>query len=849
MSNNTFRHLRANTVKDLLAPRNYIRNAYASENTATWNVYSNTPQATPVTGTGSSGGSTVIAQVTTANATANSTNDNQWIGQSFTTGLATTILSCTVNMDYVTAGGSPTGSMFVGIYDNTGLGGGPGTLLGTSNATDASTLPNTTPSDIVFTFTSGPALSAATQYFIVVQPTGVTFNGSTVEFHRDSTNPYAGGNATISLDGGSTYTAVPGSDLRFSVTGTGGINVTIARNTTTPLRMEADFLFTKPSGGWQGQGVSSDFTIDLADTGKRLAVQFDYLASANFVTGTTSDIQVFLFDVTNSVLIYPDSPDLLTKSGTYQMGFQTTTSTSYRLIFHIATANTLAYTFEFVNVSVGQSPLLVTSNPNHNYYTGYNAGTTYTVAGAGFHDFTPAGTTTVTQVLNNGIGSVTTAASNLPGITFTPINPNASYRITAELSGFNDINLGATGLRLWDGTNVINDGTYTQNADPVNTAGGVVGFSFNVEGLYSPNINSPVTITLQGQTSAGSFNIIGNDGPGVINWTIEQLTGYDAVASTTNSNLSIAAILANGTNVTSTPTALGQYRTYIQNASAGTGTDNAPASPPTAADGMHIYTANMYTSAGTSGQTNRWEIFIGLGKTFQIETFATTGRSGGGVDIENSAVTYNSTFPTIQYGLFQTYNELNGVLTIDAIIPFPTVVSGAVGKTIPSNGGIFTGVSDLYFDVIVANNQFQIQVNGGDTVGDVQTSLLTEPQFQAFKGPNWILMDGRSVAGSLYNLVTGNSSIPDMRARFQRMKDNGAGLDQYGDLPLGSTEADTFTDHTHNYAVAGVPGGGGEASGGFHGGPNQLTTAGSNNGAGGETQPKAIVVNMFIKIN
>ena len=74
----------------------------------------------------------------------------------------------------------------------------------------------------------------------------------------------------------------------------------------------------------------------------------------------TQTLKVFVYDVTNSVLI-PVSPQVITANGTnnfYFKGvFQTASnSTSYRLIFHVATANANAtgWTFKVgVNVFVG----------------------------------------------------------------------------------------------------------------------------------------------------------------------------------------------------------------------------------------------------------------------------------------------------------------------------------------------------------------------------------------------------------------------------------------------------------------------------------------------------------------
>lgn len=143
------------------------------------------------------------------------------------------------------------------------------------------------------------------------------------------------------------------------VDGTGGSpTVTITRTTTTPLRGTGSFLLTKDAANRQGQGVSYAFTIASADKAKVLNVSFEYeVPSGTFVAGDSSDLRIWVYDVTNSTLISV-SPYTIQGNGTLSNKFagifQTASnSTSYRLIIHCATTSASAYTFEFDNVIVG----------------------------------------------------------------------------------------------------------------------------------------------------------------------------------------------------------------------------------------------------------------------------------------------------------------------------------------------------------------------------------------------------------------------------------------------------------------------------------------------------------------
>lgn len=82
-------------------------------------------------------------------------------------------------------------------------------------------------------------------------------------------------------------------------------------------------------------------------------------------------------------------------------------------------------------------------------------------------------------------------------------------------------------------------------------------------------------------------------------------------------------------------------------------------------------------------------------------------------------------------------------------------------------------------------------------IGDIKFSFLTESQFQAEFDTTWILADGRSVVGSDYATLSGNTTAPDMRGRYPRMKDHSAGVNPDGELDLGDLQADTYTEHNH----------------------------------------------------
>ncbi len=184
-----------------------------------------------------------------------------------------------------------------------------------------------------------------------------------------SANP----DAEVDTTGWTTYAD---SAQNTPVDGTGGSpSSTWTRNVATTLRGAAQFLWTRTANNRQGEGVAYAFTLDKADFAKPIAISFDYiLASGTFVAadgttaplndGTTSqnagmsDLEVFIYDVTNSALI-PVTPQILTYSstvtpGTFKGTFQASSNgTSYRLILHTARSTAVAFTMSFDSFFVG----------------------------------------------------------------------------------------------------------------------------------------------------------------------------------------------------------------------------------------------------------------------------------------------------------------------------------------------------------------------------------------------------------------------------------------------------------------------------------------------------------------
>jgi microcystin-dependent protein len=95
----------------------------------------------------------------------------------------------------------------------------------------------------------------------------------------------------------------------------------------------------------------------------------------------------------------------------------------------------------------------------------------------------------------------------------------------------------------------------------------------------------------------------------------------------------------------------------------------------------------------------------------------------------------------------------------------------------------------------------------GGIVGAIQQSVLTETQFAVAAGhdaANWVLADGRSVAGSKYAQITGNANVPDLRGAFIRAAgQNANSQSNWNGGTVGSWHNDT-TRAPRNTALTGT---------------------------------------------
>lgn len=219
----------------------------------------------------------------------------------------------------------------------------------------------TVPSDKVIFTGTGADLTVQPNASIIItrySNAGYVIGGASAS-GTGEVNFILNGSAEVGTTGWATYADAAGS---APVDGIGGTPaVTITTSTTQPLSGLASFILTRDSANRQGQGWSANFTIDRASQTKVMKISFDYAVNSGTLDVGTSnlapgDIRVWIYDVDAGVLIQPSTIYLGGTKGQFDSTFQTSpTSLNYRLILHVGSTTTTAFTLKADNISVAPS--------------------------------------------------------------------------------------------------------------------------------------------------------------------------------------------------------------------------------------------------------------------------------------------------------------------------------------------------------------------------------------------------------------------------------------------------------------------------------------------------------------
>ena len=484
--------------------------------------------------------------------------------------------------------------------------------------------------------------------------------------------------------------------------GTGGSPSCTILRTPSAIRGTHSFVFNKTTGDHRGEGFAVDFTIDPADKNKRLAISFDADPLAGYEAG---DLGVFVYDVTNATLVSISNDNLIPGTGTHQLTFDTNTSVSYRLIFHVVTTRTILWNMVLDNIQVG--PQTVLSAP----------------VVTGWEEYTP----TVGNVTGNITGryrrigdsvevrvdvDVTSVTGQVepqlpPGILAdaSKMNPDSTFLSdrTGVGTGYcRDVSTGTgrVGLVTYDHT----DGVFkviTGNNQAVGDWAATAPFTW----VSGDRLSFEFTVPIQGWDA---------------NQVIQPASTFDWAE-----RYGDTAVTVTGAD----PTALGEIR-YLRN-----GSDETPTDPVSVANGIRL------DSNPAAGRCNEARIFVGKNKYIgdALQGWRSTGR-------QNAVYTQHAYFDSNNdVGVVREYSKKTGILTL--------WVGGESGNRAAryTNGASATSVDTVYLDPTISETPQAlalapaVYVEASSDAGQSITTSITA----------FIAEDATINVGGIYNTTTG----------------------------------------------------------------------------------------------
>lgn len=483
---------------------------------------------------------------------------------------------------------------------------------------------------------------------------------------------------------------------------TGGSPTTAISRTTTAgevLNGLGSFKVVKGAANYQGEGVSVITTIPTGYRGRSAVIDIPVkLISGNLAEG---DLKVFIYDVTNSMVIIPQNNDFVTGHNAIKAYFDLpSTCVQLRVGFHFASTSATAVTFSFDDVFVGVQdvafgPAMSDWQDGSTSFglTGFGSPTNVSIK------YRRVGDTL--EVLGYGLSTTVSSPEyiTLPPSLATDVSKLATGTGQHALGTFTRLNAGgSTNISTTDGINFL---AY----DPTNPNRAYVSYKAG-SGVFD--------------ITAGS---LGNGDGFAFQYKVPIQGWSTNMAIGNSSTFNVSALIANGTRVTAPPAKLGEYRSmYRASGSSSTLSDTAPSSPPTIADGMAM-TATLFASAGTAGVITRYEIFIGKNKNFKVLGYAFAGKTGF-LDVVPWVITSGGT--NVYTGLKTAYDPTIGILIVDASAEDTSIQASdrfVGGLLTEGTAGSLQHVNSGYFDVVVSENVLPVQLGSKQVIISPEASI------------------------------------------------------------------------------------------------------------------------------
>ena len=415
-----------------------------------------------------------------------------------------------------------------------------------------------------------------------------------------------------------------GNNATFLTAGT--LSGTFALETVTPLHAAASYKYTQAAGSLNDWIASPTQAVDLRFRGQQTFLTFPYQYN-----GATSDIQIVLYDATNSAIISSTTDVVIGNNGSTNIAIVGViiplTCANIRIGFQVKVLNSgKILSFDDVQLATGISDFssIKTTDTQSSYLnSAANFSGGFTVTG------------TLTSNTNTGIYTYDSTTG------FYTFLKKANVSMSATIGG-----VGVTVPQI-NKNSAIMSSSHSVNAS---------GYQATATASFEVNIGDILKVTngTSGTTSTSQIYV-----------TLLATADNNSIASPTQQVSSDTMTFAfKATAIDPTVDAIGTFNTYTYaaNSSAKTIASAAPTQTVSSMNinGIQIF-GRAFNVASTAASPARAEIFIGKGlKSYQVTPYAALAKV--------NATNYDRIFygSNGEVGADIYYNETTGILVIDA---------------------------------------------------------------------------------------------------------------------------------------------------------------------------------------
>lgn len=440
--------------------------------------------------------------------------------------------------------------------------------------------------------------------------------------------------------------------------GAGSISGTFVKETSTPLHGVASYKFTQAAGSLNDYFVSTAQTVDLRFRGQQTFLTFPYQYN-----GLTNDIQIILYDATNSAIITSTTDVVIGTNGATSSAIVGAiiplTCASIRIGFQVKVLNS-GKILSFDDIQLSTDITAVSNVANITNWASYTP------------IFTGFGTPTAVEFEYRQNGQNYDIRGKFQAGTVTGVEARVSLpnsAISADTSIIPSIQMAGQVVFGTTGT--------AQYVALIEPSVGYLTFgqqSAGVAGLTKQNANAPFgnnyVIAIQASVP------------------IAGLQSYNSSVVVPSQQVSsdIMSFAFKSTAIDPSVDPIGTFNTYTYAASGGAITISASTPTQTTSsmniNGVQVF-GRAYNATSTTASPTRFDIFIGKGlKSKQIDAY------GAAAKATQISTDYFSGSSTIEGGTKTYYSELTGILTIEAASSFNATTTRYVG--FDSSGNAYT---------------------------------------------------------------------------------------------------------------------------------------------------------------